>query len=108
MNTIKVFDTACAALQANFGVTVQARSGKHNRRWYLLTSVHTKHTSIELTEVSDNEIKVQATATLPNTFISITAIEYNITSASIAHAIKSLRYDIERIERACNLYAQGE
>ena len=108
MNTIKLFDTAFALLQANFGTSTQLRNGNTSKRWHSLTSVHFNHTLITLTEISDNEIKVQATATLPNTFISIKAIEYNITSASIAHAIKSLRYDIERIERACNLYAQGE
>lgn len=105
---INLFDSAYAALTAIQGMSVQVRQGNPNsKRWYVMSSSHLDHVSVKLTEMSDDNVVIQATACLPNSFIKIEGIAYNVSAASLAGALNSVNYDIERIEKACTLYANA-
>lgn len=103
-----LFDSAYAALTAVQGMSLQARQGNPNsKRWYVMSSSNVTHVAVKLTEISDDNVVVQATACLPNSFITVEGIAYNVTAASLAGALNSVNYDIERIEKACTLYANA-
>lgn len=103
-----LFDSAHAALTAVHGMSVQARQGNPNsKRWYVMSSAHLTNVVVKLTEIADDNVVIQATACLPNSFITVEGIAYNVSAASLAGALNSVNYDIERIEKACTLYANA-